>query len=72
MAMVTDSVVGEASSEEIRIDQDERSELEGETCFAKVPLRRREANRSSTRSRCRPFLGHLAVISRDGIEGLSF
>ena len=38
LATVTGKAVDESSSEEIEIDQEERGDLEGETCFAKVRL----------------------------------
>lgn len=38
LATVTNNAIGETTSEEIETDQDERGDIEGETCFAKVRL----------------------------------
>ncbi|MCG8996076.1 AAA domain-containing protein [Laribacter hongkongensis] len=38
LATVTNNAIGETTSEETEIDQEERGDLEGETCFAKVRL----------------------------------
>lgn len=41
LAIVTNNAIGETTSEEIEVDQDERGDLEGETCFARVRLNAR-------------------------------
>jgi hypothetical protein len=38
LATITDRVIGKVGSEALEIDQEERGELEGETCFAKISL----------------------------------
>lgn len=71
LATVTDSLIGRADSEEFEIDQDERGELEGETCFAKVWLNASgEPQFDQISVSTVPWA--LGAISRAGMDSLSF
>lgn len=71
LAKITDGLIGEAGSEEVKIDQDERGELEGETCFAKVGLSASgEPQFEQISVSTVPWA--LGLISRGGIGSLRF
>lgn len=71
LATVTDSVIGEADSEQIKTEQDERAELEGETCFARLRLNASgEPQFDQFSVSMVPWA--LGTISRCGIGNLSF
>ncbi|ANN69700.1 hypothetical protein BAU06_15905 [Bordetella bronchialis] len=71
LATVTERLIGSLDAEAIRIDQEERGELEGETCFAKVWLNAAgEPQLDQVSVSTVPWA--LGAISRQGLGGLSF